>query len=72
MAKKQLKIKLLPNGEIQMETVGVKGKKCLDYVEMLKILADAKVEKQEFKPEYYEQEEVEFTTGGEENSLRDI
>ena len=30
---KKLKIKLLPNGEIQMETVGVKGKKCLDYIE---------------------------------------
>lgn len=58
MAKKQLKIKLLPNGEIKMETVGVKGKKCLDYVEMLKILADVKVTQQEYKPEYYEQEEI--------------
>ncbi len=57
MAKKQLKIKLLPNGEIQMQTIGIKGKKCLDYVEMLKILADAKIEKQEFTHEYYEQEE---------------
>lgn len=55
MAKKQMKIKLLPNGEIQMETVGVKGKKCLDYVEMLKFLADARVEKQELTKEYYEQ-----------------
>ena len=70
MAKKQLKIKLLPNGEIQMETVGVKGKKCLDYIEMIKILADAKVEKQEYTPEYYEQEELEFNKGGEENTLR--
>lgn len=56
MAKKQLKIKLLPNGEIQIQTVGVKGKKCLDYVEMLKILADAKIEKQELTNEYYEEE----------------
>lgn len=56
MAKKQLKIKLLPNGEIQMQTVGVKGKKCLDYVEMLKILADARIEKQQLTDEYYEQE----------------
>ena len=57
MARKQLKIKLLPNGEIQMQTIGVKGKKCLDYIEMLKFLADAKIEKQEFTSEYYEQEE---------------
>ena len=60
MAKKQLKIKLLPTGEIQMQTVGVKGKKCLDYVEMLKILADAKILKQELTDEYYEQETLEY------------
>ena len=35
---KKMKIKLLPNGEIQMETIGVKGKKCLDCVEVLKKL----------------------------------
>lgn len=57
MAKKQLKIKLLPNGQIQMQTVGIKGKKCLDYLDMMKILADIKIEKQEFTSEYYEQEE---------------
>lgn len=58
MAKKQLKIKLLPNGEIKMETIGVKGKKCLDYVQMLKLLADVKITKQEFTNEYYESEET--------------
>ncbi|MCM1010215.1 MAG: DUF2997 domain-containing protein [Fusobacterium sp.] len=67
MAKKQLKIKLLPNGEIQMQTVGVKGKKCLDYVEMLKVLADARIEKQEFTSEYYEQEELAYN-----NEIEDI
>lgn len=60
MAKKQLKIKLLPTGEIQMQTEGVKGKKCLDYVELLKLLADVKIEKQELTNEYYEQEVVEY------------
>ena len=60
MAKKQLKIKLLPDGKIQMQTVGVKGKKCLDYVEFMCLLADAKVIKQELTPEYYEQEETEY------------
>ncbi len=53
---KQLKIKLLPNGEIIMETHGVKGKKCLDYIELLKVLADVKIQKQELTPEYYEEE----------------
>ena len=67
MVKKQLKIKLLPNGEIQMQTVGVKGKKCLDYVEMLKVLADARIEKQELTSEYYEEEEVTYN-----NEVQDI
>lgn len=58
MAKKQLKIKLLPNGEIKMETVGIKGKKCLDYVEIMEILAGEKAQKTEFTNEYYETEEA--------------
>ena len=60
MAKKQLKIKLLPNGEIQMETIGIKGKKCLDYVKLLEKVADVKITKQELTSEYYEQEEVAY------------
>lgn len=53
MAKK-LKIKLLPNGEIQMETQGVKGKKCLDYIEVLKKLVDVKITDTQLSQEYYE------------------
>ena len=41
--KKQLKIKLLPNGEIQMETKGIKGKKCLKYVDFFEKLAESSV-----------------------------
>lgn len=59
MAKRQLKIKLLPNGEIQMKTEGIKGKKCLDYAKLLEELADAKIVSQELTPEYYETEEYE-------------
>ncbi len=57
MSKKQLKIKLLPNGKIEMQTIGIKGKKCLDYIEMMKFLADMKIDKQEYTKEYYETEE---------------
>ena len=55
---KKLKIKLLPNGEIQMETVGVKG---LDYIEVLKKLVDVKVTDTQLSQEYYETEN-EITT----------
>ncbi|MBQ9246152.1 DUF2997 domain-containing protein [bacterium] len=71
MAKKQLKIKILPNGEIQMQTQGIKGKKCLDYISMMKLLADIKIEKQELTDEYYEQEET-YYNQDDEAKLYDI
>ena len=54
MSEKKLKIKLLPNGEIQMETQGVKGKKCLDYIDVLKKLVDVKITDTQLSQEYYE------------------
>ena len=68
MAKKQMKIKLLPNGEIQMETIGVKGKKCLDCIEVLKKLVDAKITDTQLTQEYYETETE--ITSSENNELR--
>ena len=35
MAEKQIKIKLLPDGTVQMHTEGIKGKSCIDYAKML-------------------------------------
>jgi len=65
---KKMKIKLLPNGEIQMETIGIKGKKCLDYVEVLKKLVNVRIDKTQLTQEYYETEtEVQNT---ENNELR--
>ena len=56
MSDKKLKIKLLPNGEIQMETLGVKGKKCLDYIDVLKKLVNVKITDTQLSQEYYETE----------------
>lgn len=56
MSDKKLQIKLLPNGEIQMETHGIKGKKCLDYIEVLKKLVDVKILDTQLSQEYYETE----------------
>ena len=56
MSGKKLKIKLLTNGEIQMETQGVKGKKCLDYIDVLKKLVDVKITDTQLSQEYYETE----------------
>ena len=59
MSDKKLKIKLLPNGEIQMETHGIKGKKCLDYIDVLKKLVDVKITDTQLSQEYYETEVLE-------------
>jgi len=50
---KKMQIKLMPNGEIRMETIGVKGKKCDDYVELFKKLVDAKIIDFKHTDEYY-------------------
>ena len=55
MAKK-MQIKLMPNGEIRMETHGVKGKKCDEYVELFKKLVNANIVDLQHTDEYYETE----------------
>lgn len=56
MAKK-LKIKLLPDGTIQVETLGIKGKKCEDYIPLIEELTNAKVVSKSYTKEYNEVEE---------------
>lgn len=55
----KMKIKLLPDGTIQMETEGIKGKKCMDYAKVLERLTDAKIYKLEKTDEYYQKEILE-------------
>ncbi len=55
---KKMKITISPSGEIQMETIGVKGKKCLDYIEVLKKLVKVNVADTQLTQEYYETENV--------------
>ena len=64
MSKKMI-IKLSPNGEIQMTTQGVKGKKCLDYLEVFKKLVKVNIIDTKLTDEYYETE-TELTTDNQE------
>lgn len=50
----KIKIKIKPDGTITAETKDIKGKKCLDYVQILSLLADIKIEKVKKTEEYYE------------------
>ena len=56
----KLKIKLLPNGSIEVETKDVKGRKCLDYVNILSELADIKIEKMQTTDDYFQADDIEL------------
>lgn len=53
---KQVQIKIYPNGEIQAETLGIKGKKCMQYIPAIEKLTNAVVTDSDFTPEYLETE----------------
>lgn len=52
----KMKIRLFPDGTIQMETEGIKGKRCMDYAKVLAKLADAKISSIDKTDEYYQTE----------------
>ena len=53
---KQIKIRVYPDGRIESETVGIKGKSCMNYIKEVENLTGAKTVKSEFTNEYYEVE----------------
>ena len=54
---KQIKIRVYPDGRIESETVGVKGKACLNYIKDIENLTGAKTVNSQFTQEYYETEQ---------------
>ena len=58
MSSKRIQLRVYPDGRIEAEVQGVKGKKCTDYIALLEELLDAETIESEFTPEYYESEEV--------------
>lgn len=53
---KQIVIKILPNGEIKAETIGVKGGECMKYIDVLEKLTNAKVTDSAFTEEFLQTE----------------
>jgi hypothetical protein len=54
---KRLSIKISPDGSIQAETHGVKGKECLYYIQVLEEILEAETVDSAYTLEYYEVEE---------------
>ncbi|MBR5597405.1 MAG: DUF2997 domain-containing protein [Lachnospiraceae bacterium] len=61
MAKKCIQVKLKPDGSMEMETHGVKGKQCLKYMDIFAEMLRAQITDSAFTEEYYETETVENT-----------
>lgn len=57
MSKKQLRIQIFRDGKIQTDVIGVKGKSCTDYIEILEQLLEAEILDSNYTAEYYETEQ---------------
>ncbi|GHU28059.1 hypothetical protein AGMMS50256_09320 [Betaproteobacteria bacterium] len=53
---KQIKLRIFPSGEVQAETLGIRGKKCMDYIAILEQLLDAEAIDSERTSEYWLEE----------------
>lgn len=54
--RKQMLVRLFPDGRIEAETQGVKGQSCLQYMALLEQMMQARVTDSEFTKEFYETE----------------
>lgn len=58
MSSKQIRVRIFPDGQIKADVIGVKGKSCTDYIDILEQLLDAETVDSEYTAEYYETEEI--------------
>lgn len=54
MILKQITMRIFPNGEIEAETHGMKGKTCLKYIAEIERMANAVTQDSDFTKEYLE------------------
>ncbi|MDR0869524.1 MAG: DUF2997 domain-containing protein [Planctomycetaceae bacterium] len=55
---KHIQIRLRPDGTIEAETLGFKGKSCLELVPLLEKLTGGKVIDSDYTSEFYEEDNV--------------
>lgn len=56
MNDKKIQIKITEDGEIRAETIGIKGKDCLEYIKLLEELLEAETVDSNYTEEYYQME----------------
>ena len=55
---KRIKLRIYPNGKVQAQTDGIKGKACLDYISIIEGLTGVRTVDSEFTAEYRETDEL--------------
>jgi len=56
--KAQIQVRIYPDGKIETKTLGIKGKKCVDYIHAFEKMLHAKVIESNYTDEYYQVEPV--------------
>ncbi len=54
--KKQMQIRIYSDGKIEAKTLGIKGKQCTDYIQILELLLKARTIESAYTEEYYQTE----------------
>lgn len=62
MSTEKIVVKIQVNGEIQVETLGIKGEACLDVIDLMEQLLQAETVDSSFTEEYYEQKIINNST----------
>lgn len=53
--KKQIQVRIYPDGKIEAVTHGIKGKKCTDYIQILEQMLKSKTVESAYTDEFYEE-----------------
>ncbi len=59
---RKIKIQIFPDGTIQAEVQGIKGKRCTDYIGILEDILEAKTIDSDYTPEFYQSDDVNVVT----------
>lgn len=59
---KKIQIQIFPDGTIQADIQGIKGRRCTDYIKILEDILEAKTVDSDYTPEFYENEDVKVST----------
>lgn len=52
---KQLRIRIYQDGYVHVETTGIKGKSCQEYIPFMKRILQNRVQEQEYTHDFYEE-----------------